>query len=472
LATALVLGCVCIAVWLGAGHPVSVGTRHEGERAPETEGAASRGPEPSSASGGHAWGPSPFGAGSPVDSQQDAPAPSAAAIESPRAAPVASRELDERHVCGEADRLPEGDNSTLASDPRLLPRPALARAAVLADTLAQGGLADRALGVIVKQSATALLAVEAAEAEGVAAARAQGLDARDPEVRMAAQRQGELAQYAPLRELALQLRAMADQTRSPMVWRLARTACAELQRVAAEPGQACSPMPWSEWAERDPLNGYAWLLVAQDASQRGDEAAYEAAMGRAADAQFLYQRIPEVLQALNHPELAPERGWAAHAMRVLAMAWVRRADPIAFGIGDALEYCSPPELVVPGRAVQCDRIVGLLAEQSDDPLMGGLVRKSAEALGWNAQRVAAMQVREDVYLGLTRHLTPRIDPAPFACERAQRLRQVVASPAAVGTEQWVRASVTVSGRSAEHWEAEGRAVREARDSIRSASARP
>lgn len=188
-----------------------------------------------------------------------------------------------------------------------------------------------------------------------------------------------------------QLAALAADTRAPHVYALALQACQGSGLASVEP--ACTALSETRWVALDPDNMAAWLALAQQAGQQGDEAGVHNAMWGASRAPHMRLGQPEVLRRVQAVLPAPARGWPAVEVSAAALS-AGYSLPMS-GLISVMGHCRPDQMQDANRQQVCATLADRLLLTADNLMDLGVAVRLAERSGLPGARVAEARERLD-----------------------------------------------------------------------------
>jgi hypothetical protein len=229
------------------------------------------------------------------------------------------------------------------------------------------------------------------------------------------------------------------------LWLLALRACAQ---PGQRPPRACTGFDLLGWARRDPGNGAPWLAMATEARIAGQMQAYDDAMYRMSQADFIDFRTSAPARVLGGLDIAP-----AHELGALAASISLAGFGTAAGLPPyqtVVHYCSVPALVDVNRRLRCDELAALLAERGNSMLDLEIGRSVGAQLRWPASRLQALSEERDAYEALRAADVAQLPlqaarDRPTACAPSQRLRAAIVDTARRGELGSLRQQVAASG---------------------------
>jgi hypothetical protein len=241
---------------------------------------------------------------------------------------------------------------------------------------------------------------------------------------------------------------MALATSDPNVYALVYGECSR------QSSTLCGMVTATHWTELAPDNVYAWLALAEEASQRDDEAAEEKAIQRAARATTASEGgawlVPRILASV--PD---DRDAALAALDLSLVAYDIDASRTWVPFGMLIRVCSSERTTDPARRRACAAIADTMAERSETLITRNLGLGVASRLdahdGWPRDRIDRLRGEGKAWLEVdTGEMLPVWQPDQlYACgvarDRLTRLRALAGQTETARLRAWVAAS----GRSAE-----------------------
>lgn len=166
----------------------------------------------------------------------------------------------------------------------------------------------------------------------------------------------------------------------------------------------CQQISASQWAERDPANGVAWLFAAQQAIKANKPAELDQAMFRLSQVKSFQLRRVGLPQLRDSFKLSQQNTLVQIELANLNNAAVRGGNSPQFNI--AADYCKRPLLVDPNRRQICEGIANRLLEDRQILLSSNVGARIATRLDWPQPKIQQMMQEVDAIFA--------IDPRPPA----------------------------------------------------------
>lgn len=191
---------------------------------------------------------------------------------------------------------------------------------------------------------------------------------------------------------------MAINSRDPQLYATAFHACHALQlageRVESSEG-FCQQISASQWALRDPDNGFAWLYVAKQDGNKN--AGVDNAMSHLSRAKIFDQRLLGLPQLQTSFKLAQQNGFVQLELATLNQATHRlRASPSTKLVTD---YCQPEHFSLANRRQLCNDIAERLLNDQNNVITFLAADQIGKNLGWPATKTAAARLEQDAISG-------------------------------------------------------------------------
>ena len=198
---------------------------------------------------------------------------------------------------------------------------------------------------------------------------------------------------------------------------------------STEPPAACSSFTAQQWAAADPDNIQPWLALAAEAQDNGDPAGVREAMARAAQAGTNRLASAELPRLVRSPSL---QGLTPVEREVLVIDLLGVGNALtAVGSLEVSRLC-PGQGMGPVREQQCGQIAERLVDQGQTLIERGIGISIGRRAGWDARRVAELEVEHRELLEALGDATALTPPGegPMtlaqACETWQRVDAVTA----------------------------------------------
>ena len=243
------------------------------------------------------------------------------------------------------------------------------------------------------------------------------------EVRRAARAAGALAAAPATDALAQRAAGSSDAE----VYGFAVEACAR-DETLADAAPWCRQISVEQWARLEPDNAVPWLEVAAAARRRGDaaaenEAIYRAAVASRSDA---HRATPALVAAETMPLDAPEAGRSAVIAELAAV-------PPAIGwrgLDVANRHCAADALRDANRHQTCDALAEALTARGTTLREAAVGRRLGERLGWPHERVQGLRDEQRALAAAaSRYLS---EFGRLSCEGVQRRTRWLEMVAAQG----------------------------------------
>jgi hypothetical protein len=171
--------------------------------------------------------------------------------------------------------------------------------------------------------------------------------------------------------------------------RVAAIAWQLCSNVAEGQAPACASITPQRWAQLEPGNAQAWLAVASDATQRGDEASAHEALSRAARGSSSRLGWSDVLRLAQSPSLqalpAVER-----ELLVIDLIGVMASTTASGGLSAAV-LCSQTAVESPQRRRDCGDVAQVLLDHGETLIELGIARAIGKRVGWDDERLNALE---------------------------------------------------------------------------------
>lgn len=238
-----------------------------------------------------------------------------------------------------------------------------------------------------------------------------------------------------------QLAELAGQTGDPLAMSLAFRACRspEVARTGA-----CTGITAARWAELEPDNGVAWILAANEAASRGDEAARNDAMARAATAQRMDHHAEDLLRPIATASLRDANRLDQMAAFMATMGVYSGAPLLDYAeIG---RYCLGKEAMDPSRKAQCAQIAEQLVGKDTTPSGTSYGMRIGARAGWTVERLAALRDEIDAmnFMSIDERFRPE---TVYSCESLDAITQRASDMLHFGEAGALRRKIARSGRS-------------------------
>ncbi len=205
---------------------------------------------------------------------------------------------------------------------------------------------------------------------------------------------------------------------------------------------ACGTITYAHWAEMEPDNAAAWLTAANEAELRKDSVARAAALQHAIDAKGYDSRAPRLAEVLKSESVQAQLPLAQLSISselagLSAMSGIQSTSSL-------LSFCGRRVSMDETRRSTCDAIATKLVNQ-DESLWGLMMARSfANRLGWDAER---MQALNDEYAVVTGQMYDLIgDENMFSCDALNKSNQVTQKTLSIGERAVSREFVKNSGK--------------------------
>lgn len=191
---------------------------------------------------------------------------------------------------------------------------------------------------------------------------------------------------------------LAIGSRDPDVYAMAYYACNAWNNASEVPDAYCQQISASQWAERDPGNGVAWMLVADKAAQEKNTAALDNAMYRMAQATTFDPRrngLPQLRAAFDLASKSP--------MLQLELANLNRTvDRLSKGgnFMPVLNYCRIDAGVDANRRQLCEKIAVTLLNEEKTSSFSAFGEQIALQMGWSQQKLEQVTEERHALMGL------------------------------------------------------------------------
>ena len=205
---------------------------------------------------------------------------------------------------------------------------------------------------------------------------------------------------------------------------------------------ACAKISYARWAQMEPNNAAAWMMVASEAEKRKDSAARAAALQRAVSASDYKTRLPTLVEVLASDEIQAQTPivLASTLSMVIGMN-AASSIPSMVGFG---RHCGRLENMDESRRATCDALATKMAEK-DETLMGLMMARSiGERTGWSAERLQPLKDEFEVYTG---QIFDGISTENmFSCEAVSKQNQLLLRTFTLGERGAMREIVKNSGK--------------------------
>lgn len=191
---------------------------------------------------------------------------------------------------------------------------------------------------------------------------------------------------------------MASTSRDPQLYATAFHACNTLELAAQrmlESEGFCQQISASQWALRDPENGFAWLHTAQ---QAGKNAELDNAMFHIGQAKLFNKRLLGLPQLRTSFKLAQQNGFVQLELGNLNNTIHRLSNSPAYK--PVLDYCQADQLAIGNRRQICNAIAERLLQDQTQSVSTSIATEIGEQLGWPAEKTAAARLEQDAISGL------------------------------------------------------------------------
>ncbi len=211
------------------------------------------------------------------------------------------------------------------------------------------------------------------------------------------------------------------------------------------------------WAELEPDNAVPWLILAVQAREKGDTVALNDAMKRAAQAKTFNKRLPKLTQILETETVKTLPPMVQIGVGNFAAGHSAALSMLTMAI--PLRYCIVDKKIPAELRETCNRIAENFELNSDDSVGPIIAAKLGEALGWEVERVTALQDEYEVY--------PELLPGELGadhehtCENINKQLQFVIDEGKLGLRQYAKQWTIKSGKSAREIGDKARAKRAA-----------
>lgn len=210
--------------------------------------------------------------------------------------------------------------------------------------------------------------------------------------------QARQAAAAPLAKLAL---TAGD----PGVYAAAIYACA-----GARTG-ACGAINFAGWAEREPDNAAAWLMVAHEAAARKDFTARDAAYQHVALANTYDPRMPSFAPVFD---AEPMQAQPLLVQNAIGVAFIGANAVATITSTTGLDgYCLRGLAMDDARRRSCDTLVNKMLAADGSQIDLAVARAIGKKIGWDAARLQTLKDESDVVQGLGLEVV--LGDNPFSC---------------------------------------------------------
>jgi hypothetical protein len=234
-----------------------------------------------------------------------------------------------------------------------------------------------------------------------------------------------------------QLVKLASASRDPGVYAAGLHACAALRTAS------CPTLSYRIWAEMEPDNAAAWLMIAGRASEKNDNAtSREEALRRAAKARSYDMRSLPFASVLSDESILrqPAIVQSAFGISLIGMSAAMPMGQYA-AIG---KHCGRNETMDEDRLALCNAALNKIAE-GDDTLTGSAIAAAiGDRLGWDKARVKALKDESEAGLGI---MVGFMDgDSMFGCDSLDKANQWIRISFAKGERTAVREYLAKSGK--------------------------
>ena len=171
--------------------------------------------------------------------------------------------------------------------------------------------------------------------------------------------------------------------------RVAAIAWQLCSNVAEGQAPACASITPQRWAQLEPGNAQAWLAVASDATQRGDEAGAREALSRAARGSSSRLGWSDVLRLAQSPSLQALSP-VERELLVIDLIGVMASTTASGGLSVAV-LCSQTAVESPQRRKDCGDVAQVMLDHGETLIELGIARSIGQRVGWDDSRLNALE---------------------------------------------------------------------------------
>ncbi|MEN9866017.1 MAG: hypothetical protein RL748_1607 [Pseudomonadota bacterium] len=193
---------------------------------------------------------------------------------------------------------------------------------------------------------------------------------------------------------------MAIGSRDPQLYATALQVCNSLdyaaQRLKSSEG-FCQQISASQWALRDPENGFAWLYAAQQSDIKSSD--LDAALLHLTQVRFFNQRLVGLPQLRESFKLAQQDGLVQLELGTLNNGVFRLRTAPSYKI--LLDYCQAENLRDNGSRRQvCEGIAQKLLLDDTNAGSAPIAASIGSQLGWPTEKLDKITLEQHAYIGL------------------------------------------------------------------------
>ncbi len=192
---------------------------------------------------------------------------------------------------------------------------------------------------------------------------------------------------------------LAISSRDPQLYATAFHGCnaLELAPQRVEGSEVfCQQISASQWALRDPENGFAWMYAAKQAGNKNTDV--DNAMFHLSHAKIFDQRLLGLPQLQAGFKLAQQNGFVQLELGTLnnSVYSLRGSPPYKL----MTDYCQPESLTQSNRRQICEGMAEKLLHDQANPVSPAIAAELAEKLAWPPEKTAIARLEQDAISGL------------------------------------------------------------------------
>lgn len=174
--------------------------------------------------------------------------------------------------------------------------------------------------------------------------------------------------------------------------RVAAIAWQLCSNVSEGQAPACASITPQRWAQLEPGNAQAWLAVASDATQRGDEAGAREALSHAARGSTSRLGWSDVLRLAQSPSLQALSP-VERELLVIDLIGVMASTTASGGLSAAV-LCSQTAVESPQRRKDCGAVAEVMLGHGETLIELGIARAIGQRVGWGDERLDALEQQQ------------------------------------------------------------------------------
>jgi hypothetical protein len=220
---------------------------------------------------------------------------------------------------------------------------------------------------------------------------------------------------------------------------------AALYACSGDKTGSCGLVKYERWAEMEPDNAFAWLMVASEAESRKDSATRTAALQSAAAAKGYDSRVPSMAAVFEAESVQVQSATAQMAI-LGALTQINSATGFKPMSGWG-RHCGVAESMDEDRRITCEALATKVAEKSETLIGIRMASTIGERVGWSSERLQQLKDEYAVATGKMWSEFSNLDKNMFTCDTLAKTNESARKLLKGGERQMTRDLVKSSGKS-------------------------